>query len=461
MTMSPGFFLLLGLFVLLSGVFSGAEIALFSVPLTRAKALANEGVRGAQALARLKSNPERLLVTLLICNNVVNIAAASVATYAATEAFGSAGIGIATGGMTLLILFFGEIIPKTYAAAHALKLSLLTAPMFLWLTRLALPIVLPFEAVSRLVLPSSATIPSVTESEIRALTLLGHQAGAIEEHERELIERAFALDSTRAWAVMTPRTEIFAWPAERKLGEIATELRDVPYSRIPVHGASLDDITGVLHVRDAFEALVAGRHDVKLGTLAREPLFVPHSASLVQLLAVFRSRRIHMGVVVDEHGGTDGIVTLEDILEELVGEITDEHDPSSDTPHAEEGAGVWVMAGDVHVDEVERALDVDLPPGDYETIAGLVIAEHGGLPAPGAVIQIVLPPDPATRAEAQDAPVRVLDVEVLEVRSHVPAQVRITLAEEPTRSASADDSDSAEDDGSPATDPSGSQEGSS
>jgi len=320
--MSIGILVLLGFLVLLSGVFSGSEIALFSVPSTRAEALAAEGVRGAQALKRLKSNPERLLVTLLIGNNVVNIGAASIATYAATEAFGSAGVGIATGGMTLLVLFFGEIIPKTYAAAHALKLSLLTAPMFLWLTRLALPIVLPFEAVSRLVLPNSRTIPSVTESEIRALTLLGHEAGAIEEHERELIERAFALDATRAWEVMTPRTEIFAWPAERTLGEIATELSDVPYSRIPVYGGSLDDMTGVLYVRDAFEALIAGRHDAKLGTLAREPFFVPHSVSLVQLLADFRSRRIHLGIVVDEHGGTDGIVTLEDILEELVGEIT-------------------------------------------------------------------------------------------------------------------------------------------
>ena len=387
MTMSPGFFLLLGLFVLLSGVFSGAEIALFSVPLTRAKALANEGVRGAQALARLKSNPERLLVTLLICNNVVNIAAASVATYAATEAFGSAGIGIATGGMTLLILFFGEIIPKTFAAAHALKLSLLTAPMFLWLTRLALPIVLPFEAVSRLVLPSSATIPSVTESEIRALTLLGHQAGAIEEHERELIERAFALDSTRAWAVMTPRTEIFAWPAERKLGEIATELRDVPYSRIPVYGASLDDITGVLHVRDAFEALVAGRHDVKLGTLAREPLFVPHSASLVQLLAVFRSRRIHMGVVVDEHGGTDGIVTLEDILEELVGEITDELD-IPDESIVRVGQGEILVEGGTDLKEINQLFDTGFPVHEHRTVNGLLLDGFGRVPDPGETLEL-------------------------------------------------------------------------
>jgi len=385
--MSAGILVLLGFLVLLSGVFSGAEIALFSVPFTRAEALAAEGVLGAQALKRLKSNPERLLVTLLIGNNVVNIGAASIATYAATEAFGSAGVGIATGGMTLLVLFFGEIIPKTYAAAHALKVSLVTAPMFLWLTRLALPIVLPFEAISRLVLPNSRTIPSVTESEIRALTLLGHEAGAIEEHERELIERAFALDATRAWEVMTPRTEIFAWPAERKLGEIATELRDVPYSRIPVHGDSLDDITGLLHVRDAFEALVAGRHEVKLGTLAREPLFVPHSVSLVQLLAEFRSRRIHMGVVVDEHGGTDGIVTLEDILEELVGEITDELD-IPDESIVRVGQGEILVEGGTDLKEINQLFDTGFPVHEHRTVNGLLLDGFGRVPDPGETLEL-------------------------------------------------------------------------
>ncbi len=385
MIVNPGTFLLLGLLVLLSGVFSGAEIALFSVPLTRAKALANEGVRGAHALARLKSNPERLLVTLLIGNNVVNIGAASIATYVATEALGSAGIGIATGGMTLLVLFFGEIIPKTFAAAHALKLSLIIAPLFLWLTRLALPIVLPFEAVSRLVLPRSATIPSVTESEIRALTQLGHQSGAIEEHERELIERAFALDATRAWEVMTPRTEIFAWSQKRKLGDIAAELSDLPYSRIPVYGESLDDITGVLHVRDAYEALIAGRNVVELGELSREPFFVPHSVSLVQLLGDFRSRRLHMGVVVDEHGGTDGIVTLEDILEELVGEITDELD-IPDESIVRIGKGEILVDGSTDLKEIDHLFGTRFPVSEHRTVNGLLLDGFGRVPGAGEIL---------------------------------------------------------------------------
>ncbi len=378
---------LLGALVLLSGVFSGSEIALFSVPLTRARALADEGVKGAKALYQLKSNPERLLVTLLIGNNVVNIGAASVATYAATEAFGSAGVGIATGGMTLLVLFFGEIIPKTYAAAHALRMSLIVAPLFLWLSRLALPIVLPFEAVSRLILPSSRSIPSVTEAEIRALTQLGHQAGAIEEHERELIERAFALDATRAWEVMTPRTEIFAWPASHRLSEIAEELDRVPYSRIPLQGESMDDIVGVLYVRDAYEALNAGMVDVSLGSLAREPLFVPHSVSLVQLLSDFRGRRIHMGVVVDEHGGTDGIVTLEDILEELVGEIADERDLPEESV-IRIGHGELLVDGGTDLKEINQILDTRFPVLEHRTVNGLLLDSFGKVPAVGDSIEL-------------------------------------------------------------------------
>ncbi|MCL7957401.1 MAG: hemolysin family protein [marine benthic group bacterium] len=377
----------LGGLVLLSGFFSGSEIALFSVPLTRARALAEEGVKGAKALYRLKSNPERLLVTLLIGNNVVNIGAASIATYAATEAFGSAGVGIATGGMTLLVLFFGEIIPKTYAAAHALRLSLFTAPLFLWLTRLALPIVLPFEAISRLVLPRSRTIPSVTESEIRALTQLGHQTGAIEEHERELIERAFALDNTRAWEVMTPRTEIFAWPADRKLSDIADELDTVPFSRIPLHGDSMDEIVGVLYVRDAYEALKAGKGSLPLGSLGRQPLFVPHSVSLVQLLGNFRSRRIHMGVVVDEHGGTDGVVTLEDILEELVGEIVDERDLPEDSVVRVDRNEIVVDAG-IDIKEINQLLGTRFPVLEHRTINGVLLDRFGRVPEAGEALEL-------------------------------------------------------------------------
>ena len=189
---------------------------------------------------------------------------------------------------------------------------------------------MPLDLLSRLarVRPGAREDGSaaVTETEIRQLTAMGHTEGLIEEHERELIERAFRLDETQAWDIMTPRVDVFAWEGSRALKEIASELGTVRFSRIPVYGATIDDVTGVLYVRDAYKALVSGQRDVPLKDLAREPLIVPGSVPLSKLLRDFQTRRIHMAIVVYEYGGTDGLVTLEDVIEELVGEIVDETD---------------------------------------------------------------------------------------------------------------------------------------
>jgi CBS domain containing-hemolysin-like protein len=379
--------LLLLVLILLSGFFSGGEIALFSVPRMRAEALAGEGRRGARALERVKANPERLLITILIGNNLVNIGAASVATYAATQAFGSVGVGIAIGGMTLLVLFFGEIVPKSFAAANALRISLAIAPVFLWLARLLTPLVVPLEALTRTVLPQKrSALPGVTEAEIRSLTEIGYRTGEIDEHEHRIIERTFALDTTRAWEAMTPRVEIFAWPADRRLEEIAAELPALPYSRIPVYGESLDEITGILYVRDAYQALVAGQSGVTLEALSREPLFVPSTVTLSELLGVFRSRRIHLGVVVDEHGGTDGIISLEDVLEELVGEIVDELDMPEDE-FTRVGSDTIVVDGGVDLREINQFFTTSFPVLEHRSLNGYLLEEFGRVPEPHETVE--------------------------------------------------------------------------
>jgi len=371
--------ILLGVLVLASGLFSGSEIALFSISRARARGLLADRRRGAGALVRLKSDPQRLLVTLLIGNNVVNILAASVATYAATQAFGSAGVGIATGAMTLLILFFGEIIPKSFAAANAETIALAIAPFFVGLSAIILPIAAPFVWLTRVVVPPRTSVPSVTESEIRSLTEMGHRRGAIDAHERLLIERAFMLDTTRAWQIMTPRVDIFAWQEDRALREIAGELPDVPYSRVPVYGESLDDVTGILYVRDAYQALARERGDTRLAELARDAFFVPASISLVQLLAEFRVRRMHLGVVVDEHGGTDGIVTLEDVLEELVGEIADETDLAED-PIRRIGQNEIVVDAATDLKDINEVFGTDLPVQEHRSLNGFLLETLGRVP---------------------------------------------------------------------------------
>ncbi|MCL7971405.1 MAG: hemolysin family protein [marine benthic group bacterium] len=377
----------LAILVALSGFFSGSEIAFFSIPDTRAEALAKEKRRGARALVRLKSNSDRLLITLLIGNNIANIGAASVATYAATEAFGSAGVGIATGAMTLLILFFGEIVPKSFAAANAESISLATAPLFLALSKALSVLVVPLEALTRSVLPDSrGVIPTVTEAEIHTLTEIGHEVGEIDPHERRIIQQAFKLDTTQAWEVMTPRVGIFALPAERSLAEIASELQTVPFSRIPVYGDSLDDIAGILYVRDAYQALISGQRDVTLGRLAREALFVPATVVLSQLLAEFQARRIHAGVVVDEHGGTDGLITLEDILEELVGEIVDETDVPAEA-FQRAGRDSIIVEGGVDLREINHFFNCSLPVLEHRSLNGYLMQAFGKVPDPGDSVE--------------------------------------------------------------------------
>lgn len=379
--------LLLGVLILASGFFSGSEIALFSISRARARGLLEDKRRGAAALNRIKSVPERLLVTLLIGNNVVNVSAASIATYVTVRALGSAGVGIATGVMTLLILFFGEIVPKSFATRNAERIALGIAPILRVLMILMTPISLPLVWLTHLIVPKNTAVPGVTETEIRRLSEQGHQRGAIDEHELQLIQRAFLMDTTRAWQVMIPRVEIFAWSDERTLGQIADELPSVPFSRVPVHGGSLDDITGVLFVRDAYQALASGESARRIGDLAREAFFVPASVSLVQLLAEFRTRRVHLGVVVDEHGGTDGIVTLEDVLEELVGEIDDETD-HPDNPIRRIGRNEIVVHAGTDLKDINELFGTDLPVQEHRSVNGLLLETLGRVPRVRETVEI-------------------------------------------------------------------------
>jgi putative hemolysin len=375
--------LLLILLLALSAFFSGSEIALFSLGEARVRALREEGRRGSRALERLKANPERLLATILVGNNIVNIGAASLATAVALDLYGSAGVAYATGLMTLLVLIFGEITPKGLATAHADAYSLFVAPTIYFLSRILFPVVTPLEKLTRWFVRRSQREGrlTVTEGEIREMTAIGHREGAIDEHERRIIERAFRLDETRAWDIMTPRVDIFAWPAERSLASITAELPTLRFSRVPVFRESVDDIVGILYMRDAYQALISGQRDVKLGELAREPFFVPGSIPLTHLLSDFQTRRIHMGVVIDEYGGTDGLVTLEDILEELVGEIVDETDLDRE-PLVRISRDELMVEGGADLREINFFFNTALPQLEHRSLNGYLLDELGYVPRP-------------------------------------------------------------------------------
>lgn len=368
--------------ILSSAFFSAAELAIFFPSESRLRTLSEKNVRGASALAQLRARPERTLVLLRLADAASDVTAGALTAYLAFLEWQVLGLALAVGIVSFLVLYLGELIPIGIAARHGQRIALATAPALAVLTRVLSPLLLVLARLARLRPERREMVSTITETEIRQLTALGHTEGEIEEHERELIERAFRLDETKTWEVMIPRVDIFAWQDARRLADIAPELGTVRYSRVPVYGESIDDITGVLYLRDAYQALVSGQREALLGSLAREPLVVPGSLPLSKLLRDFQARRIHLAVVVDEYGGTDGLVTLEDVLEELVGEIVDETDVAEDaiTRISRNEILAW---GDADLREINHYFNAALPQLEHRSLNGYLLEELGRVPNPG------------------------------------------------------------------------------
>jgi putative hemolysin len=377
---------LLGTAILLSAFFTAAELAVFFPSESRVRNLSEQNVRGATALAQLRARPERPLVLLRLADTVCDVSAGALVAWIAFLEWQLLGLVLAVGGVAFLVLYFGELVPMGIAASHGQRLALAIAPALLVLTRVSWPFLVLFARLARIRSERRDMVASITETEIRQLTALGHTEGEIEEHERELIERAFRLDDTKTWEIMTPRVDVFAWQDSRTLGEIAPELATVRHSRVPVYGESIDDITGVLYLRDAYQALVTDQSELTLGALAREPLVVPGSLPLSRLLRDFQARRIHLAVVVDEYGGTDGLVTLEDVLEELVGEIVDETDVAEDSITRVSRTEILAW-GDADLREINHYFNTALPQLEHRSLNGYLLEELGRVPEPGEQIE--------------------------------------------------------------------------
>jgi len=377
----------LALAILLSAFLSAAELAVFMLSEARVRALAEAGKPGAVALAQLRQRPDRTMVLLRLFDALADVSAGALAAYLVLQHMDAVGLAAVVGGVTLLVLYLGELVPLGIVANHGVRLALRVAPGILLLTRVLGPFL---GLMARLANIQSdrreRATAMITETEIRQLTALGHTEGGIEEHERELIERAFRLDDTKTWEIMTPRVDIFAWSDSLPLAEIVSELGTVRYSRVPVYGETIDNITGVLYVRDAYQALVRGQRDVPLRALAREPLLVPGSVTLAKLLRDFQNRRIHMAVVVDEYGGTDGIVTLEDVIEELVGEIVDETDVAEDLIVRVSRSEVLAL-GDADLREVNHTFNTAFPQLEHRSLNGYLLEEFGRVPESGEWIE--------------------------------------------------------------------------
>lgn len=379
-------FIVLIIALVCAAVFSTAEAAIFSLGEPRIRMLVETGRRGSRSLSRLRERPERLLVLLRLGEAVSNVAFAVGAAILGANFWGSAGLILAGLAAALLLLLVGELAPLQLATDRAASLALAVAPTLLVLSWIFTPLLILLAFVGRVVPSRPAAVGVITESEIRELTVRGQAEGVIEEHERQLIERTFRLDETQAWDIMTPRVDIFAWRDSLTLAEIARQLASVPYSRMPVYGESIDDITGLLYLRDAYRALVAGQRDLPLRALAREPLIVPGSVKVTQLLREFQNRRIHMAIVVDEYGGTDGLVTLEDVLEELVGEIVDEMDVAEE-PIQRVSRNEIIAAGDTDLREINHYFNTSFPLLEHRSLNGYLLEELGRVPEAGESLE--------------------------------------------------------------------------
>jgi putative hemolysin len=375
--------------IILSGIFSGSETAFMSVPPSKVQELYSKRKPGARTLKKLKDSPHRLLITILIGNNIVNIGASAYAAVILTEAFGSTGVGIATGMMTFLILVFGEITPKSYAHSHAAGLALVLAKPFQILEYLLWPLIIFFELIVKginLLLGKDAA-QIVTEDELVAMVKLGAEEGAINREERELIENVLEFNDTNVKDVMIPRVEVQALDEEATLGDAAEMVENFGHSRIPIYRGDLDHIVGILNIKDLFQYIQKFKKSKKLKSVDYGPLLkVPFSKKINVLFREFQKRHVHMAVVIDEFGGTAGIVAMEDLLEEIVGEIADEFDEEEKEIDIIDSRNL-VACGDVTVREISDALGVKIDGKRSETVNSLILRKLGRFPNEGEVVK--------------------------------------------------------------------------
>ena len=372
--------------LLVSGALTTALTAVMRINDSKARILAGEGFPGADALLELRSD-EASTTPLGVLRVLCYLGATASGVAAAWAAWGPPGRWFGGAAVVLLVLLVGELGPRVVAGRSPVRLALVAAPFLRRGSRVVGRLLYPFLAVGRLISRRSGrTEASADELQVREALEIGADAGIVEADEHRLVERAFKLDELNAWDAMTPRVDIVALKDSRLLGEVLAELEYLPHSRVPVYGDTIDDVTGILHVRDAYRAYVADRRDLPLSELARPPMFVPGSLSLAKLLAEFRARRVHMGIVADEFGGTDGLITLEDVLEELVGEIVDETDVDED-PLTRLSPDEMMASGGAELRDINERFGLALPEEDNRSLNGFIVEELGRVPEPGTTFE--------------------------------------------------------------------------
>ncbi len=374
----------------LSAIFSSAETALTTVNKIRVRTLAEEGKRSAKTVAKLIEEPSKMISAVLIGNNIVNLSASSLTTSLVIEQFHSIPAGVATGILTVLILIFGEITPKTMATIYNEKLAFIYAPFILFLTRIMTPVIFILNKISLGILwlfridPAKKNV-GMTENELLTIVDVSHEEGVIESEEREMINNVVDFGDSLARDIMVPRIDMDFVEDTVDYDGLVAAFEENMFTRLPVYHETRDNVIGIVNLKDIF-FYRGKKEEFRLAEFLREPYFTYEYKKTSELLREMRKDSISFAIVLDEYGATAGLVTLEDLIEEIVGEIRDEYDEDEEDVIKAIGDNEYLVDGSAKLDEVNEALGLSLASDDYDSIAGHVIFLLDHLPVEGETL---------------------------------------------------------------------------
>lgn len=386
--------IILSLLIILSGFFSASETALTSFKSTDLDS-EDEGKKISNLLKKWLKNPNEILTGLLLGNNIVNILASSIATAIAINFWGnsSKSLFVVTTIMTIVILIFGEITPKIMAKNNAKLFSKIVITPIYMLTVVFKPIIKILMGISMLIgrvlgVEVKKDNIMITEEDLISFVNVGKAEGIIEEEEQEMIHSIVGLGETTAKEIMTPRTSLFAVEGTKTLDEIWQEMMEAGFSRIPVYEGTIDNVIGVLYIKDILKYTKEHTTDIQVKELVRGAYYVPETKSIIKILEEFKKEKVHIAFVLDEYGGVCGVLTIEDLLEEIVGEIRDEFD-TEDEEIKEIEAGKYEIDAMLDVESVNKELGLNLPLSeDYDSLGGLLMAKLEKIPIVGDCVEI-------------------------------------------------------------------------
>ena len=361
--------------VTMSAVFSSSETAITSVSKIKVRQLDQKDNKNAHLLKKLHDNMQTTISTILIGNNIVNIAASSIATILFTNIFHQNGALISTVVMTVFVLIFGEVLPKTIAQYKNKSVALKFSRFIYFLTIVFKPIVKVLNLLTRLVIKlfigEGEDSSTLTEEELKTLVEVSEEEGVLKNQETEIMINALELKETLAVDIMTPRTSMASVDIEDAESDLKEIIKNITYSRIPVYEDSIDDIIGVLHIKELAHRIIEDNRDLKIRDILKPAFYAYEYIPVVDLFKQMRAKNISISIIIDEYGGTSGIVTMEDILEELVGEIDDEYDNEKEVTKINDNE--YLVDPEMRIDEVNERFDLDIQSDKFDSIGGFVI----------------------------------------------------------------------------------------